>query len=116
MAELLLDTDVFVDHLRQTQAIDPRTDNLSYSTVTRAELFAGRRDHEPAVRALLAPLREHPVDRSIAERAGVIRRETGVALPDSLIAGTALVHGLTLVTRNKRHFERVRHLRIRGPA
>ena len=107
MADLLLDTDVFVDHLRRAHAIKPRADTLAYSTITRTELFAGRREHEPAVRALLAPMRELPVDRSVAEGAGAIRRETAVALPDALIAATALVHDLTLVTRNRRHFERI---------
>jgi predicted nucleic acid-binding protein len=31
---------------------------------------------------------------------------------DILIAATALVHGLTLVTENQAHFQRIRNLRI----
>jgi predicted nucleic acid-binding protein len=51
----------------------------------------------------------------VAERAGRIRRETGLRLPDALIAATALERGLTLTTRNRRHFEAVPGLGVRAP-
>ena len=52
--------------------------------------------------------------RDIAERAGRIRRETGVRLPDALIAATAIEERLLLATRNRRDLERVRGLRFRA--
>ena len=51
----------------------------------------------------------------MAERAGRIRRETGIATPDALIAATAIAHELTLLTRNRLDFEPVKRLRIRDP-
>jgi predicted nucleic acid-binding protein len=62
---------------------------------------------------LLEPFRELPVDRAVAERAGRIRRETGVKTPDALIAATAIEHRLGLVTRNAKDLEQVHGLRIR---
>jgi predicted nucleic acid-binding protein len=115
MAELLLDTDVFVDHLRGVRRLDPGGEAF-YSVVTRAELFAGRRADEVALRRLLAPFAEVPVDRGVAELGGRVRREAAIALPDALIAATALRHGLTLLTRNRRHYGRVPRLRLRSPA
>jgi predicted nucleic acid-binding protein len=56
--------------------------------------------------------RELVVDRAIAERAGRLRRELGVALADALIAATALEHGLALATRNLRDFQHVPKLRL----
>lgn len=82
--------------------------------VTRAELVAGTSATD-LISILLAPFREVLVDRAVAERAGRIRREVGIALPDALIAGTAIEHGLILVTRNRKHFEHVRRLRVRDP-
>ncbi len=110
----LLDSDVFVDHLRghRRLAAQPGT---AYSVVTRWELFAGSRGDDGRLRTLLEPLRELPVDREVAELAGRMRRETKVATPDALIAATAIVHRLTLVTRNRRDFERVSRLRVRSP-
>lgn len=115
MAELLIDTDVLVDHLRRIRRLPRELDEASYSVITRAELFAGRQADESLLRRILAPMRELPVDRDVAEAGGRVRRESGVALPDALIAATALLHGLTLLTGNRRDFERVPRLRLRTP-
>jgi predicted nucleic acid-binding protein len=114
VADLLIDTDVFVDHLRGARELDPRNHRVHYSVITRAELLAGTTASD-SVNVVLGPFREIPVDRSIAERAGRIRRETGVRLPDALIAATAIDGGFGLVTRNRSDFERIRGLRLRAP-
>jgi predicted nucleic acid-binding protein len=49
-----------------------------------------------------------------AERAGRIRRESGVRLPDALIAATTLEHGLSLVTPHRSDFEKIRRLRLKN--
>lgn len=112
MADFLVDTDVFVDHLRGARELDPKSHRVHYSVVTRAELFAGSTASE-IVSILLAPFRELEVGRKIAERAGRLRRESGIRLPDALIAATAVEHGLSLFTRNRTDFEGVRGLRVR---
>jgi predicted nucleic acid-binding protein len=113
VAELLVDTDIFIDHLRGTAELRPGKHRLYYSVVTRAELFAGTSARARAS-LLLSPFRELPVDREVAERAGRIRRETGIRLPDALIAATALENGLSLATRNRKDFEPVPGLRLKA--
>lgn len=113
MADLLVDTDIFIDHLRGATAIKTGRHRIHYSVVTRAELFAGNSATSLSDQ-LLAPFRELGVDRAIAERAGRIAREFGIRLPDALIAGTALEHNLALVTRNTKHFQAIRGLRLRS--
>jgi predicted nucleic acid-binding protein len=112
VADLLVDTDVFIDHIRGAVELKPGRHRIHYSVITRAELFAGSSATDLATR-LLAPFRELPVDGAIAERAGRIRRETGIRLPDAFIAATALEHRLGLATRNVRDFHGVRGLRLR---
>jgi toxin FitB len=112
VADVLIDTDIFIDHLRGATELKAGKHRLHYSVITRAELFAGSSATEAIVR-LLAPFREIDVDRDIAERAGRIRRETGVRLPDALIAATALERELGLATRNERDFTPVRGIRVR---
>jgi predicted nucleic acid-binding protein len=109
----LLDTDVLIDHIRGRHPAHIEGSNTS--VVTRAELFAGNEDEEPAVAALLGRLTELQVTADIAQRAGRIRRTTGLDIADALIAATALEHRLPLMTRNRRHFERVSGLILRAP-
>ncbi len=112
VADLLVDTDVLVDHLRGHAEFRPGRHRVHVSVVTRAELLAGTTAGN-VVTELLSPYRELVIDRAVAERAGRVRRETGIRLPDALIAATALEHRLSLVTRNDRDFSRVRGLRRR---
>ncbi len=112
VADLLVDTDIFIDHLRGTHELTARRHRLHFSVVTRAELIAGNSATD-AITALLAPFKEISVDRAVAERAGRIRRESGVRLPDALIAATALENGLSLVTRNRSDFDKIRQLRLK---
>jgi len=48
-----------------------------------------------------------PIDLVIADRWGRLQAQAGRPLPaiDSLLAATALTHGLTLITRNLRDFQ-----------
>jgi predicted nucleic acid-binding protein len=114
VAELLVDTDVCIDHLVGRKRL-PGKSRLGYSVITRAELLAGANDdEEPNVRRLLAGMDEIPVDRRVAERAGLLRRQLPrLRMPDALIAATALVHSLTLHTKNARDFKQVPTLRLR---
>ena len=115
MTELLVDTDVLVDHLRGRREFRVGADRVHHSVLTRAELFAGRPEQEKEVRDLLAGSIEVGIGHEVAESAGRIRRETGLDLADAVIAATALHLGVPVLTRNRRDFERVRGLRIRTP-
>ncbi len=111
---VLVDTDILIDHLRGARRFAPGGSDIGVSVLTRAELYAGRRVDERRVDLLLARFREFPIDRSIAESAGRLSRSVGIPIPDALVAATALEHGLVLLTRNLRHFERVAGLQVRS--
>ena len=116
MTRILVDSDVLIDHLRGHHRFAVGKDTVHVSTVTRAELFAGRGTEEAKVRRLLDPFTELPVDRAVAERAGRIRRAAKIGMADALIAATAIQHRLTLVTRNTSDFAPVSGIRVRLPA
>jgi toxin FitB len=115
VADLLVDTDVFIDHLRGVKRLEAGEERIAYSVVTRCELFAGRDVEEETVQRLLEPFEEIAVDRNLAERAGRLRRTGGLRTPDALIAATALERQLVLVTRNVRDFKSARGLKLRNP-
>jgi predicted nucleic acid-binding protein len=114
-AEVLVDTDVLVDHLRGARRLPADVERLGVSVVSRCELFAGADDPQ-RLRRFLWPMRELAIDSTIAELAGITRRRTGIATPDALIAATAFAHRIPLMTRNRRHFDRVEGLRVVTPA
>jgi predicted nucleic acid-binding protein len=66
------------------------------------------------VARLLGPFRELAVTATWPSGRVRIRGESGIRLPDALIAATALQYRLGLATRNRADFSRVRGLRLRS--
>lgn len=74
-------------------------------------------DSDVLIDALLGPLAILPLDEAVARVAAAVekdlrRRGQRAGFADALIAGTCLVAGASLLTRNTRHFGRVAGLRI----
>jgi tRNA(fMet)-specific endonuclease VapC len=101
---------------RPTSAAVP--EGLAISAITfgevAEEIYYGRdpKQHEAAFRRLLRGVRILSVNRQVAARFAELRgelRKQGQRIPDAdlLIASTALRHDLVLVTRNRKHFERI---------
>ncbi len=125
----VVDTDVCVDALRGlARAIDElaaleREGPLAVASVTAHELWQGAfgsSDPERSVASVarfLSAFVVLPYDEGTARLGGQLAASLGTAgRPigdlDTMIAATALAQGATLVTRNGRHFRRVRDLRI----
>lgn len=116
MYDYLLDTNVLIKQLRG----DPRPPRLVFelaqrgsvyiSTVTRTEILAGMHPHEESKTfTLLDSLELLIVDGTTADQAGRFiyqqaRLGFKLALSDALIAATAKVENLTIVTTNVKHF------------
>ena len=109
---VVVDTDVLIDHLRGDRRLDRETP-MAYSVVSRCELFAGT-DDTVVIRTLLDAMVEVDLDRQVAETAGAIRRDHRLAVPDAIVAATALGLGVPLVTGNGRHFRGVTGLTVRA--
>ena len=80
---------------------------LGYHLLTREE--------ESDLRALLDQLTVFSADIVLAERAVILRQQRKMGLGDAIIAATALVHGLPLVTRNVDDFKHIAGLEIIDP-
>jgi tRNA(fMet)-specific endonuclease VapC len=121
-----LDSDVLIWHLRvgsrpqvssHLQTLAERGTVMT-TAISVAEVEQGvRSGEEDKTRRLLRALPIIAIDRDVAERAGELvrslrsRGET-LGLADALIASACLVHELTLVTLNVRHFSKVSELSV----
>ena len=122
---IVADTDVLIDFMvGRDPGAERVTAELSRgllwtTAVTRFELFSGARSvrQEKSIREMLDGIPVLDLDREAADRAAQINRDLqtageSIGMADSLIAGIVLSHAATLLTRNRRHFERVRGLRL----
>jgi len=55
------------------------------------------------------------ISETIADRAIKLRQQKSLSLGDAIIAATALVHNLTLVTRNDTDFRHIINLKLLNP-
>lgn len=59
---------------------------------------------------------ELALTESVILKTIAIRRQVKIKLPDAIIAATAIVHNLTLLSDNDKDFLRVPHLKYLNPA
>lgn len=117
---IVADTDVLIDYLSghdpgaERIALELERGDLATTAVSRFELLSGVRTarQERSVRELLDALDTLPVDRAAADAAADIRRTleragTPIGMGDSLIAGIVKTRRGLLLTRNRRHFDKV---------
>ena len=114
---VLLDTTVLIDALRARQnrralLADLVTSGhiLATAAINIGEVYAGMRPgEEPGTEAFLSSLQCYPMSGAVARRAGSLkaayaRQGQTLSLADMMVAATALEHGLTLMTDNRRDF------------
>ncbi|MBD1805001.1 type II toxin-antitoxin system VapC family toxin [Microcoleus sp. FACHB-SPT15] len=56
-----------------------------------------------------------PISQDVLDQAVILRQQRRMTLGDTIIAGTALVHGLTLITRNTDDFRWIAQLELLNP-
>jgi len=121
---MLIDTDVLIWYLRGNQEAYNLIENLSgfyISVVTYIELVQGMRNkHEltefrKAIRKWNCKI-IHTNEEISAKAMFYIERHylsNSLALADALIATTALVNGLTMITGNDKHFKVIKELDLK---
>jgi predicted nucleic acid-binding protein len=122
---VLLDTNILIDAFAATapdsamfrieEAIAARA---RYSVVTRIELLGWRGhtdDSRRATEGLLAQLAEVPLSHAVADETIRVRSSVSIRLPDAIIAASALVERLPLMTRNTSDFQRIPGLTLIDP-
>jgi predicted nucleic acid-binding protein len=121
----LVDTDVLIDVSRNNEAaidfLDHLGDSWLISIITALELIVGARNKREVTQIdeLVAAYSAIPLTTEIGNSSYDLLRKFakshGLRVFDSLIAASAIEEDLTLVTRNKKHFQMISNLKLEVP-
>ncbi len=123
--EFLIDTNILIYYLADAIPEEelPTVEEIfrksfNVSIITKIE-FLGWKGHTPEgfekSKEFISFARVMPLTDEIADVAIELRRKVSIKLPDAVIAATAILYDLTLVTRNIKDFEKVDGLRVYNP-
>jgi predicted nucleic acid-binding protein len=114
---ILLDTTVLIDVLRNrgnrrnllTNLVE-QGQTLTTSAINVGEIYSGMRPHEATeTDRLLRSIESYSITAVIARRAGMLKfaysqKGNTLSLADMIVAATALAHGASLMTDNRKDF------------
>jgi len=122
---IVADSDVLIDFLRgqgegaRRVAEELATSALATTAITAFEIRSGAHSakQKKAVETILAAMTVLPFGTDEARLAAELRQrleEDGspIGMADYLIAATCVASGHTLLTRNRKHFERIDELKL----
>ncbi len=126
---MILDTSFIIDLMKnksnalaKAQELDKSSSPVRSTVISVFELWQGLEDLQDKtkrekIEIFLSSVGLLSFDLHSAKKAGIIyaeleRKGELIDSEDCMIAGIALFHGETLLTRNKKHFERIEDLKI----
>lgn len=124
MVSFLLDSNPIIYYLNQQLPPEGKVfidrlllDGVACSVITRLEVLGARMSPVQRFRAesLLSLFQVLPIDDSTIQQAIALRSVTRIKSIDALIAATALLHDLTLITRNSKDFVAIAGLSLIDP-
>lgn len=118
----LIDTNTVIDYLDNKLPYNGANmldgEELDISVITRMELLAWPNAEPEQISILYQFINSVIVwslDEPVILKAIETRKEYRIKLPDAIIAATALVYNLSLVTRNTDDFKNIKELKLINP-
>jgi hypothetical protein len=122
----LWDTNIAVYYLQQqlppyaARILDAIAENsrICFSVITEIELFSWKTatPFDFDLVSLFVDISYlFKLEKDIRQKAAELRRQHNLELPDAIVAATAVVHGLTLITNNTADFAGIENLRLLNP-
>ena len=118
---LLIDTDIFIDYFNHgffEEILENKEFDIYYSAVTKKELLSKQGLKNSEKQAILYILKEHKIINLTADIAnrysGLLDEYPEMEKEDALIAATALQKRLPLLTRNWKHYRKIKGLVLFG--
>lgn len=129
LREVVVDTDILSALMRNNPTVVANAEaylaqyaHLSLSIITRYEILRGLKANNATRRATafeefcannkILPITEDVISQAAEIYADLYKRGALIGDADILIAASALVNGLGVVTNNERHFRRITNLHV----
>lgn len=122
---VLVDTSILIDYYRKTDkansvwiALVRQEYSFVISAITKYEIYTGASQSQldfwdkVLQKISVLPFDELSVDTAVEINKELKRKRKQIDLADLFIAATAVVHKLSLVTLNRKHFERIDQLKL----
>ena len=116
---LLVDTDIFIDYFNNglfATILEGKMFHIYYSVVTRKELLSKKglkTSEREGIIYTLKKYREIRLNQRIISKYSLLRSSyNSIDKEDAIIAATAIVRGLLLLTRNYKHFKGIEGLKL----
>ena len=116
-----MDTNVAIDYIggllpqKANQWLDTIVENdIAVSVINKIEILGFSTEHQEDMlpfEELVATLELLYVTNNVVNQTIILRKKYKIQLPDAIIAATALVYDLTLLSRNEKDFKRVNGLK-----
>ncbi len=120
----LVDSNVLIDYVAerfkkdQLKSLDAIFDEaIRVSIITKIEIlgYNGEPKEEEKMLLFLDYSDIIPLSQDIIEKTIAIKKSIKIKTPDAIIAATAMVNDLTLITNDESDFSRVKELKIFNP-
>ncbi|MCE2435610.1 MAG: type II toxin-antitoxin system VapC family toxin [Candidatus Latescibacteria bacterium] len=129
LPKVILDTDILSAIMRRQSAVIPTAraylrehHQFHFSIITQYEILRGLKAKDATrqtatfenfcSRNIILPLSEETISKAAEIYADLYKRGELIGDADILIAASAMVHGLGIVTNNERHFQRISDLQV----
>lgn len=119
---VILDTNIIILYLKgdkeiisEIQRLSAQGVNFIISAITLAELLGYQnlsKKEENNIYSFTSYTNVAVLDEGIAIEAGKLARKENLRLGDSIIAATALLNDCVLLTRDKKHFQKVKSIDV----
>ncbi|MCL8268762.1 type II toxin-antitoxin system VapC family toxin [Leptospira weilii] len=120
--KFLLDTNAVIDHF--AKRLPPEGTAFLHSipsaisVISKIELlgwFQGPKEQIESLQNFVSLSHVFPLEETVVQETILLRQSLKIKTPDAIIAATALVHGLTLVSRNIQDFASIPKLNVIDP-
>jgi predicted nucleic acid-binding protein len=122
--EYLLDSNVIIGYLAGripssgmdiVSELASNRPNISVISQIEVLRFNDTPENEAVLEEFINMSKVYPLSNNVVERTIKLCKQIKIKLPDAIIAATALVEGLTLVTRNISDFNKIPDLILLNP-